>query len=90
MLCLSAVDAESGEEAWQSSPARILMTSEQRVPDLESLATLIKVRTFVHATTAFHRLCSLLALRQMHDERHSLFVVMIRFILGQQCGLGNL
>lgn len=32
------------DEEWQSSFARILMSSEQRVPQLESLATLIKVR----------------------------------------------
>lgn len=28
---------------WQSSSARILMSSEQRMPDLEPLASLIKV-----------------------------------------------
>ncbi|CAL8472261.1 g11803 [Coccomyxa elongata] len=38
------VDAEGGNgEVWQSSSARILMSSEQRMPDLEPLATLIKV-----------------------------------------------
>ena len=43
VLFLAGIAEDSGEEAWQSSPARIMMSSEQRVPQLESLATLIKV-----------------------------------------------